>query len=111
MCDILVRILIITMDSGYRLKARDVTLAGVATHFIPRAQVWNIPMPLLCMLDSHSHIQIPTLKEHLSELCSSNGKLPSSNPMTIIKQELDSLHQKVRASIYIHFIFLVYMHN
>ncbi|XP_064397926.1 3-hydroxyisobutyryl-CoA hydrolase, mitochondrial-like [Halichondria panicea] len=61
--------------TGYRLKARDVTLAGVATHFIPRAQ-------------------IPTLKEHLSELCSSNGKLPSSNPMTIIKQELDSLHQK-----------------
>ncbi|XP_064397942.1 3-hydroxyisobutyryl-CoA hydrolase, mitochondrial-like isoform X2 [Halichondria panicea] len=64
--------------TGHRLKARDVLLAGLATHFIPTAQM-------------------PMLKDCLSKLCSEKGKLSSSDPKDhtlIIKQELDTLHQK-----------------
>lgn len=43
------------LSVGYRLKARDVSFAGVATHFIPRAQVifrnFNVA-PILSSIDS-----------------------------------------------------------
>ncbi len=81
---------------GHRLKARDVLLAGLATHFIPRAQVSFCSISV--SMDCHSFIQIPMLKDCLSKLCSEKGKFSSSDPKDhthIIKQELDTLHQKV----------------
>lgn len=64
--------------TGYRLKARDVVFAGIATHFIPRNKV-------------------SALKECISSLCGEGGRIATADPAThldLVRKELDRFHQQ-----------------